>query len=663
MPRDTTILQKSDLACLTVVLMWYVWFTASLIPVAAEDIRMAGVFSIDEADITAEVLRLYRVGLLAQPSFKYGSLYYYIPLIFLKVVGIVVPISEQMLIWTMRAFGTAAGVGCIWMTWMVGKRVFSNVVGQIAAVFLAVNLTVLRWSVESHPDLPQLFFLVAGLYFAVRASQEATVRNALIAAVFAGFAFGTKYSGLFLIPVIALAVLLAGSTQGRWLDRFKDRFRWTAWILVPVVFFAIIAATNPYALLHFQEFRESLMAEQEILSFGHSFRADPSGFLWVQNLLGLAGTIHVVAAIGFLLWTIRVSVGAKEIPRETVVVVAWVVIFVGYLMFEIHLRRARHLLPILPFVLLLAGACYQTVWGTIRSTRVGNVAWIVPVILLVFLIRDVQGTIGFQEERRSREVDSVELVVGRMLAEQMPADTSILFDTYSYIPAKFPLVFRSVGMSYALVTHFEPDILVIRDAIARDYADMEQAKNARRGEESYLDRYYFYRYLREERLPDYRLIDDLGKVAIYRRSASRVRTGEDEESRWKRLHKRYMDRKMYGKVQAHQTMGSIHLSLGQEAQAEKEFARARESTNFAKRVFTHGIRELKKGRMREAESAFREALEASAGESPKYRAQMRVYLARGYSQARDHEKAVEHAMAALELDPTMEEAREIIDDE
>ena len=50
-------------------------------------------------------------------------------------------------------------------------------------------------------------------------------------------------------------------------------------------------------------------------------------------------------------------------------------------------------------------------------------------------------------------------------------------------------------------------------------------------------------------------------------------------------------------------------------------------------------------------------------ESPKYRAQMLVYLAKEYSQARYHEKAAEHAMAALKLDPTMEEAREIIDDE
>ena len=93
----------------------------------------------------------------------------------------------------------------LWMTYRIGHRVFNPVAASIACVLLAVTPDFLRWSLESHPDFPQLFWVLCALLACCRLANEFRLRWILLASLFAGLAFGTKYIGIFLLPVIALA--------------------------------------------------------------------------------------------------------------------------------------------------------------------------------------------------------------------------------------------------------------------------------------------------------------------------------------------------------------------------------------------------------------------------------------------------------------------------
>ena len=71
--------ERVAFAFLVFCFLVYLGFALPLIPVASDDIRMAGVFSMDES-LAAEVIRhLHRAVSLDPPVFKYGGGFSTIP--------------------------------------------------------------------------------------------------------------------------------------------------------------------------------------------------------------------------------------------------------------------------------------------------------------------------------------------------------------------------------------------------------------------------------------------------------------------------------------------------------------------------------------------------------------------------------------------------------
>ena len=146
---------------LLLLLAAYLAVLLPLLPEAAEDIRMADVFSVDEAGAAVVVRHLARRGSFELETFSYGGLFYYIPLGIVYLLDMIgVAPSDRVILVTMRAVCAAAGLGCLVMTWRIGTRVFGRPAAAFGAALLAVTPTFWRWAVEIHPDLPQLFWIL-----------------------------------------------------------------------------------------------------------------------------------------------------------------------------------------------------------------------------------------------------------------------------------------------------------------------------------------------------------------------------------------------------------------------------------------------------------------------------------------------------------------------
>ncbi|MEE2752425.1 MAG: hypothetical protein VX910_00470, partial [Candidatus Latescibacterota bacterium] len=77
---------------------------------------MADVFSIDEANAAAEIRFYYATGQLDRASFKYGSLFYYVPLAAIHAYSVFDDISDRAILTLLRSYGAIAGVGCLLLT-------------------------------------------------------------------------------------------------------------------------------------------------------------------------------------------------------------------------------------------------------------------------------------------------------------------------------------------------------------------------------------------------------------------------------------------------------------------------------------------------------------------------------------------------------------------
>lgn len=637
--------QQTVVGAFALIGVLYLGFCVPLLPVASDDFRMVNVFSIDESDIVTHVWNLYVTGGKTRPSFKYGGVFYYVPAVFLYAWSIIGPVTEQMTIVAVRLFCILSGVGCLWLTYLLGREVFDAWTGVIATFLLMVGATFLRWSVESHPDLPQLFFLLGSLFFACRCARDFRPLWWFLAAVCAGLAFGTKYGGIFLLPVLGLAIFMP-EKQGDLVSGLRIRRRWLGVLALPVVFALVFGITNPMAVIHVTDFWNALALEKEIMGFGHRVAADSAPWTWLTSLFSMVGWGHSAVLLGGGCWFVFLR-RWQLIRADRVVLLIWIVLFLGYLMAESHLKRPRHLLPVLPCVLLFIGAAYGAIWAELKS-YVGRWAWAGLLVVVVVSGGHLRASAALFADRYGRENGRIEIVAGRWLAESFPKETSMLFDVYAYVPTQFQNVFRTIGMSYPLVNHFEPDLLVVRDAVVSDYADPEEAMKSRQGPLWYLDRHYFYTYLQQGLVPTYQLVRDFGSVAVYERTISRVREEGDVRQRWLFLLEENRKNHRYGLVEAHWTMAYLHKKQGRALEAKVDHQRAQKSSNFAKRIYSHGTHMLNAGHVEMARLALAEALEVSKGESLMYRAGMREDLAFRFFRVglyRDMLNAAEEALA------------------
>jgi 4-amino-4-deoxy-L-arabinose transferase-like glycosyltransferase len=627
-PRPTLLL-----GCL---LTLYVAFAAVLIPRGVDDIQMAAVYSADESGAAAEVSYYHRTGRLDKASFTYGSLFYYVPLVILELVGWVTPVSGKIILVVLRIVCTVSGIGVLLLTYRLAIRLFDNRVGLIACVLLACSPTFLRWSIESHPDLPQLFWILCFLVTAVRIPDRLDLKRVIVASAFAALAFNTKYIGLFLLPVLALAIVVSGQSDG-WRARLTETRRWAHLGVAVGTFIIVFGLTNPFAILQLDAFQRSLQAEREIMAFGHTFLTSSSVTDWVAMSGSMIGWWTLLPLGLYAVFEAKHLLERGAFPRPGVtLLLTWCLFLLSYLAVFSSVRYQRHLLPILPAMTVFCGAAYVWLWSQARgltSTK-ARVRWVVvPLFLLSLQPSVVDGTRLVSERMQRGNAEQDEIRAGTWLADNYAADTSILYGAYSYVPGKFKRVELTPGLSYFEVEHFRPDLIVIRDAAVSDYEDPNRAAESRIGKTAYLDRHDFYQYLRSGELPSYTEVRTFGTVTVYARTDSL--SGSDLP--WPELASIYRSGRRLGVDQAMEVMEQIRARHRVELQ-QREIQKYNEAMTL-----------LTARNPEKAEAVFGELLTMVESFSDSHRAAIHQHISRAYFESGYYELAADAARSGVEL--------------
>ncbi len=194
-----------------------------LVGVATANARLVEAFGTDEA-LQLNLLR----GAAANHTFAltfgpYGHLVFNLVLIVLRIVP--GELTDPRIVQTGRALGVVFAVATLWLTFAFARRVFGAPAAWIAFAALMANATLHMWAVVMKPDMAQLFFLMAALALTCRLAEEPRVRWLVLASGAAGLAFASKYSGMFLLPVIGGVCLWRPIAAGR-VDARVAALRW-----------------------------------------------------------------------------------------------------------------------------------------------------------------------------------------------------------------------------------------------------------------------------------------------------------------------------------------------------------------------------------------------------------------------------------------------------
>jgi hypothetical protein len=596
------------LLVITLATMFFVWFAWPLFWSASENVRLVGAFNVDEE---AHVLLLKEAIDNRSPRLgyiPYGYAYLNMGLLPLLLLSFFADVSEQQIIVWLRMIPTLFAIATVALTFVMARRYFGRLAAWLAAFLLSLTaLNFLRMSVMSHSDVPQVFFLMLGIYFCCRLADDGRLAWWIGASGAAGVAFGCKYSGIFLMPVIGfygllrtihmdaaklgvngervvrlarLLTALAGAGlgilglvviphaaalyvdaeyYGIYMPQFFDLLRVvslligvglgllavvpSAWahvrrrpklvyllklgMLSAAAFAVAFFLTSPFHVFSVQSgFLRGFLYESLHASFGHGFQAENDRLQWFGVLSSpelLDPFLLSLAVVQLALTVHRVAKkGWQSLLDPESVVWIWTLAYFAFLVWRVNVRTHRALLPIIPFLLLLAAHAVNRLMqyaATRLSRPLASALTAASVLLIVAFVlpESVDRMLEFRRSTVDRERRSDAVLAGQWLMAHYPSWTRVLYDPYSYVPPAFADAYVTPwGGTPQLLEELEPDVVFVHSFHSDRFFDVGQAAAYARDEAQFMARYQYYATLRTGEA-GYVHVRDFGSVQVFER--------------------------------------------------------------------------------------------------------------------------------------------------
>ncbi len=128
-----------------------------------------------------------------------SAVYIYVLVPFIKVFGLNA--------WAVRLPSAIAGILAVYLTYLIGRRLYSDKVGLWAAFFLAVSPWHVLLSRPAFEANVSLTLILAGLYYFLRSSTNYDLRSTILSALFFGLAPHTYNSAKVVVPFLAIYLI------------------------------------------------------------------------------------------------------------------------------------------------------------------------------------------------------------------------------------------------------------------------------------------------------------------------------------------------------------------------------------------------------------------------------------------------------------------------
>lgn len=506
------------------IIFIYLAFFLPLIFIATKNFRLIIAFNIDAFILLKAVDKIVNHYYWATGYFRYGDAYFYLAAAIGFIYKIFHSIEYQEIVIIMRSINLIFGVLTIDALWRLTRNYFSLFVSVCVLLLMVTSQIFLFWSLYVHPDIMQIYFVVMVIYYACKMVDDSSKKNIILSSVFAGLAFGTKYIGILMLPTILFAYMMFHLKRPdfKWTFLLGTEF-WKSFFLSGAVFVFSYFLTCPSHFYHPKLFLKILEYQRLRSKLGFVFIADKNSLLWLPVMYAesFLGRVTLVLFFGYLVFiSVRFISDPGRFRRNihpNYIPLFWACFFLIYLFIEVNHRIPRFLFPIFPFIILYAVLCLEKIGQFMKNSKLLS-RWSNIIVAGLFcgalIPKIILGYNFFIKEYH--KMDTPNIQAGLWLENNFPESTRILCDFTAYIPIKFKNWHPSWILNHKKIESFKPDIIVIHQFLAEQYGDESKAKLFWvRGEKKYLESFYFYRDLREGKLPNFKLIKDFGEVKIY----------------------------------------------------------------------------------------------------------------------------------------------------
>jgi hypothetical protein len=308
------------------------------------------------------------------PDLAYGHL----PVYLLAILRLAAPGADPLFVG--RALAALFDLGTVALTFALGRRVWGERVGLLAAAFVALMPLHVQQAHFFTADAPLAFFSAGALLFVARLAGGGRACDAWLAGIWAGLALGCK-SGAALLVLPLGAACIAAPVRGNG--------RWHRALQVGIGALAAFALTNPFALLSFPAFwcnatREGAIARGLLdVPYTRQFQGTwPYAYPVLQLLRwGMGWPLGLAAFGGFFYAAWRAL--RRPVTTGEWVLAAWTLPFF-LLVGALYTKFPRYWLPATPVLAIHAAFLLLTLRRRSRSQSLSLVYLVLIYLSLVY---------------------------------------------------------------------------------------------------------------------------------------------------------------------------------------------------------------------------------------------------------------------------------------
>lgn len=152
--------------------------------------------------------------------------------------------ERERAVWTIQAFMFA---GICLFAYLIGRRLFNERTGLIAAAVCTFHPMLLRYVPSLHLEIQLTLLMAATLYLTIRFHERPSVRLALLTGVVGGLASLTKAVALPYLPLFAAGIVLATVRARR-----RGRQATTPWVPLVLMGLALVVTISPWTIRNYQ---------------------------------------------------------------------------------------------------------------------------------------------------------------------------------------------------------------------------------------------------------------------------------------------------------------------------------------------------------------------------------------------------------------------------
>lgn len=274
--------------------------------------------------------------------------------------------GENAIFWS-RYVTALFGVGTVFLTYLLSKKMFSEKVGLMAAFFLTFNY---RNVVNSHlalPDIYNAFFFLLSFIASWNLWEKPSRRTYLLAGVAAGLAFSVKYQFFAILPLLFIHLALT----------FKDNFSFKKLFDVRIIaaglcILLVFILTNPYVFINLETVIVKMYEESRKYAIGTN----------TLNIFPLSYLYHIdYGPIEFVLVALGILIGLIKKPLKSLFLLLVIAsIFYVFLYLTRGGFYVRNFIPATPLLLIFASYAFWQIFGRIRFL------FLIPVIALIIYV-------------------------------------------------------------------------------------------------------------------------------------------------------------------------------------------------------------------------------------------------------------------------------------